>query len=70
MIYWNSFADFIAMGGYATYVWGSFGTTALVMAIEPIIALRNQKSLIARLKRQLRAESGSGSRTENRNTAQ
>ena len=69
MIYWNSFSDFIAMGGYATYVWGSFGTTALIMAIEPIIAIRNQKSLIARLKRQLRAESGADSRADNRNTA-
>ena len=62
MIFWNSFADFIAMGGYGFYVWTSFGVTALIMAIEPIVAVRNQKILIARLKRQLRAE--------NRNPAQ
>jgi len=31
---WNSFADFLAMGGYAIYVWGSFGVTALVLAVE------------------------------------
>ena len=31
MIYWNSFADFLAMGGYGLYVWGSFGVTALVL---------------------------------------
>ncbi|WP_412478642.1 heme exporter protein CcmD [Azonexus sp. IMCC34839] len=57
MIYWNSFSDFIAMGGYGLYVWGSFGVTAAIMAIEPILVARNQKTTIARLKRQLRAES-------------
>jgi heme exporter protein D len=56
MIYWNSFSDFIAMGGYGFYVWGSFGATALVLAIEPIVVSRNRKTTIARLKRQLRAE--------------
>ncbi|MDP3439547.1 MAG: heme exporter protein CcmD [Azonexus sp.] len=65
MIHWNSFADFVAMGGYGFYVWGSFGLTALIMLIEPIVAVRNQKTLIARLKRQLRAEA----RADQRNTA-
>ena len=57
MIYWNSFADFLHMGGYGLYVWGSFGLTALIMAVEPIVVARQQKSTIARLKRQMRAES-------------
>jgi heme exporter protein D len=57
MIYWNSLSDFLAMGGYGLYVWGSFGVTALVMAVEPIVVLRQQKATLARLKRQLRAES-------------
>lgn len=56
MIYWNSFADFLAMGGYGFYVWGSFGATALILAIEPIVVARNRKTTIARLQRQLRAE--------------
>ena len=56
MIHWASFSDFIAMGGYGFYVWGSFGATALIMAIEPIVVMRNRKNTIARLKRQLRAE--------------
>jgi heme exporter protein D len=66
MIHWNSFADFLAMGGYGFYVWGSFGATALIMAIEPIIVARNRTTTITRLKRQLRADS----RAENRNTAE
>ena len=56
MIYWNSFSDFIAMGGYGFYVWGSFGVTAAIMAIEPIVVARNRKTTIARLRRQIRAE--------------
>jgi heme exporter protein D len=70
MIHWNSFSDFIAMGGYGTYVWGSFGVTALIMAIEPIVAIRNQKTLIARLKRQIRAESRAESSTDHRTATQ
>jgi heme exporter protein D len=34
MIWWNSWSDFIAMGGYGLYVWGSFGVTAAVIAGE------------------------------------
>ena len=60
-IHWNSFSDFLAMGGYGLYVWGSFGVTALIMIAEPILAVRRRTSLIARLKRQIRAERGSQS---------
>jgi heme exporter protein D len=66
MIHWNSFGDFIAMGGYGLYVWGSFGITALIMIVEPILVARNRKSTIARLKRQLRADA----RTETRSQAE
>lgn len=59
MIYWNSLSDFLAMGGYGLYVWGSFGVTVLIMAIEPIVVARNQNATKARLKRQIRAESRS-----------
>ena len=66
MIHWHSFADFLAMGGYGFYVWGSFGATVLIMAIEPIMVARNRKTTITRLQRQMRAET----RAENRNTAE
>lgn len=55
MIYWNSVADFLAMGGYGFYVWGSFGVTALIMAIEPVLVAHQRKTTIARVRRQLRA---------------
>ena len=63
---WNSVGEFLAMGGYGLYVWGSFGVTALIMIIEPIMVARNRRTTIARLKRQMRAET----RTENRNAAE
>jgi len=31
---WNNVSEFIAMGGYGSYVWGSFGMTAVVIALE------------------------------------
>jgi len=33
---WNSWNDFWAMGGYGLYVWGSFGVTALCIAVEMV----------------------------------
>lgn len=57
MIYWNSLSDFLAMGGYGFYVWGSFGVTAAAMLIEPLLVARQQTQTISRLKRQIRAES-------------
>ena len=55
-IHWNSFGEFLAMGGYGLYVWGSFGVTALILIVEPILAVRNRKALLGRLKRQARAD--------------
>ena len=34
MIHWQDVAEFFAMGGYALYVWGSIGATALVLLAE------------------------------------
>ena len=31
---WGSFDEFIAMGGYGLYVWGSYGVTLAVMLFE------------------------------------
>ncbi len=58
-MHWNSVGEFFAMGGYAFYVWGSFGVTAAIMVVEPMLARRAQRQTIARLRRQLRAESRS-----------
>jgi heme exporter protein D len=31
---WHSVSEFLDMGGYALYVWGSFGISALVVIAE------------------------------------
>jgi heme exporter protein D len=55
-MYWNSFADFLAMGKHGVYVWGSFVVMALVMIVEPILVVRSRRQLAERLRRQYRAE--------------
>jgi heme exporter protein D len=42
---WNSLGDFLAMGGYGLYVWGSFGVTALVLAVECVALALRRKAL-------------------------
>jgi heme exporter protein D len=47
---WNSVSEFFAMGGYAFYVWGSFGATALVMVIEVALIRARRRELIEELR--------------------
>ena len=44
---WSSFSEFFAMGGYALYVWGAFGMTALAVGIEVLQVRGARKSLRA-----------------------
>ena len=46
-----SVAEFFHMGGYALYVWGSFGVTALLMAAEPVLLHRRRNEILKRLAR-------------------
>ena len=52
---WNSVSEFFAMGGYALYVWGSFGATALVMLVESLLIQSRRKAVLHEL-RALRSE--------------
>lgn len=45
---------FLDMGGYALYVWGSFGMTALLMIAEPLLLRSRRKAVIRRLARMIR----------------
>jgi heme exporter protein D len=43
---WSSWQDFVAMGGYGGYVWGSFGVCAALLAAELLqLALRRRALL-------------------------
>lgn len=64
---WNSFSDFLAMGGYGLYVWGSVGATALAMTLEPLLVASHNRRLSAQIRRQIAAEGrDAGSRNSRR----
>jgi heme exporter protein D len=47
-------AEFFHMGGYALYVWGSFGVTALLMLLEPVLVGNRRRAVIRRISRLVR----------------
>jgi len=56
---WNSAADFWAMGGYGLYVWGSFGVTALCVALEMIWVKNARAQALAQISDELVAKTNS-----------
>lgn len=49
--------EFLNMGGYALYVWGSFIMTAVMMVAEPILLRNRRTGLMRRLARMARINS-------------
>ena len=47
---WESWSQFWSMGGYAVYVWGSVGVTALLMALEVLQARWAHRAMLKQLK--------------------
>ena len=55
---WHSFSEFISMGGYAFYVWASYGVAFILLAAE-LIMLRSRKKRLsekAALRRKLETQ--------------
>ena len=52
-MHWNSVSEFFAMGGYAFYVWGSFGATALVVVAEVLLLRSQRRELLKHLRNEL-----------------
>ena len=50
---WSSASEFFAMGGYAFYVWGAYGVTALAIAAELWMLAWRRRTLLQRLGRSL-----------------
>lgn len=59
-MHFETWSDFFAMGGYASYVWGGFGITYLSMAILWFLSINRSKALMQevrnKIKRQERIE--------------
>ena len=49
---WASFGDFLAMGGYGLYVWGSLGVCAVVCIVEPISLNLKRRALLNEVREQ------------------
>ncbi|MDF9390937.1 MULTISPECIES: heme exporter protein CcmD [Methylococcus] len=52
-----NFQEFFHMGGYAVYVWTSYGLCFAVLAFNLIAPLRRKNELLKSLRRQLKPES-------------
>ena len=47
---WGSASEFLAMGGYALYVWGSFGVTAGLIAMEILLLQGRRRDALEQLR--------------------
>ena len=56
---WNSWNDFWAMGGYGLYVWGSFGVTAMCVALEMVWVKNARAQALTQISNELVAETNS-----------
>jgi heme exporter protein D len=52
-----NFQEFFHMGGYAVYVWTSYGLCFAVLAFNLVAPLRRKNETLKRLRRQLKQES-------------
>ena len=52
---WGSFSEFLAMGGYGGYVWGSFGLTLVAFCVEYVVVRHRRAAIMGTLKRQVMA---------------
>lgn len=55
-LFFDSFADFLAMGKHGFYVWLCYGITALVIVANVVAPIRQRKKLIDQQTRLQRRE--------------
>ena len=51
-----SWSEFFNMGGYAFYVWTSYGLTLLMLVVNIVSPMIERKKVIARIKRAIKRE--------------
>jgi heme exporter protein D len=45
-MHWNSFEEFVHMGGYGLYVWGAYAVTAAIMGGEAWMAKQRYRQAL------------------------
>lgn len=43
---WQSWSEFLAMGGYALYVWGSYAVTLVVLVAEIVALVMRRRGVV------------------------
>lgn len=51
-----NWSEFFHMGGYAFFVWTSYGLTLIVMVANIVAPMMQRKKVISRIKRAIRRE--------------
>lgn len=57
-MYFDSFSAFLAMGGYAFYVWTAYGLTALLIGVNLVAMVLRRRQVRTDIRRALRREQG------------
>jgi heme exporter protein D len=52
----DSFSDFLAMGGHGLYVWLSYGIAIVLLVVNVVSPLLRKKQLLTELVRRMRRE--------------
>jgi len=47
---WGSLDNFLAMGGYGLYVWGSYAVTVALMISELVVLARRRRNAVGRIR--------------------
>ncbi|OPX56784.1 heme exporter protein D [Oceanospirillum multiglobuliferum] len=55
-MYFDSFSEFLNMGGHGLYVWLAYGLTILLLVINFILPIRHKRKLQQEQARKLRRE--------------
>ncbi|MGB0833386.1 MAG: heme exporter protein CcmD [Psychrobium sp.] len=55
-MHFDSFSDFIAMGGHGFYVWWSYGIAFALLLTLTIVSVRRRKSLLKQIAKRAKHE--------------
>ncbi|WP_435275217.1 heme exporter protein CcmD [Psychrobium sp. nBUS_13] len=55
-MHFDSFSDFIAMGGHAFYVWWAYGITFTLLTTLTIVSVRRKNSLLKEIAKRAQHE--------------
>ena len=55
-------SEFFSQGGYAFFVWSSYGMAVILLVMEMVQLRRRRRTILARLGRLMKMQAGRGSK--------